>query len=115
MNTLAALMVLVACHPQQTSCLEEPVAVISYDSGAECRAALPREMDKARRMAKLVYGDCVPVSAELLAGRQIRRTIDPVKLSTLNNAPKATVAVKAFTSTPAEAESDPFETIDGDR
>ena len=113
MNTLAALMVLVACHPQQTSCLEEPVAVISYDSSAECRAALPVEMDKARRMAKLVYGDCVPVNAELLAGRQIRRTIDPVKLSTLNKAPKAGVAVKAFTAIPAGAGLGPFDTFDG--
>ena len=108
MNTLAALMVLVACHPQQTSCLDEPVAVISYASGAECRAALPSEMDKARRMAKLIYGDCVPVNAELLAGREIRRTIDPVKLSALTAPSKARVAVKAFSAAVMAPGAGPF-------
>lgn len=97
MNTLAALMVLVACHPEQTTCLEEPVAVISYDTSADCRAALPREMEKARQLAGLIYGDCVPVNAELLAGRQIRQTIDPVKLSALDGRAGETVQVRAFT------------------
>jgi hypothetical protein len=96
MNTLAALMVLVACHPEQTNCLEEPVVVISYDSSAECRAALPREMDKARRLADLIYGDCVPVDADLLAGRQIHQTIDPVKLSALDLPQSGAVTAKAF-------------------
>ncbi len=112
MNTLAALMVLVACHPQQTSCLEEPVAVISYASGAECRAALPSEMDRARRMAKLIYGDCVPVNAELLAGRQIHRTIDPVKLSALTATSRATVAVKAFSATTMKPGAGPFDSYE---
>lgn len=102
MNTLAALMVLVACHSEQTTCLDEPVAVISYRSGTECRAALPREMEKARRMADVIYGDCVPVNAELLAGREIRRTIDPVRLSALKAAGADSVAETAFT-TPAHA------------
>ena len=96
MNTLAALMVLVACHPEQTTCLEEPVAVISYDTSADCRAALSREMDKARRLADLIYGDCVPVDADLLAGRQIHQTIDPVKLSALDLPQSGAVTAKAF-------------------
>lgn len=100
MNTLAALMVLVACHPQQSSCLEEPVAVISYSSGAGCRAALPSEMEKARKMAGLIYGDCVPVDADLLAGREIRQTIDPVRLAELKTAVPAGVTAKAFVEDP---------------
>ncbi|GEO86201.1 MULTISPECIES: hypothetical protein [Alphaproteobacteria] len=96
MNTLAALMVLVACHPQTTTCLEEPVAVISYDTSAGCRAALPREMEKARRMAGLIYGDCVPVDPELLAGREIRRAIDPAKLLALDTGAQGKVSAKAF-------------------
>lgn len=94
MNTLAALMVLVACHSEQTTCLEEPVAVISYQTGAECRAALPREMQRAQRLTGVIYGDCVPVDAELLAGREIRKTIDPVKLSGL--AVEGSVTEKAY-------------------
>lgn len=94
MNTLAALMVLVACHSEQTTCLEEPVAVISYQSGNECRAALPREMQKAQRLTGVIYGDCVPVNAELLAGRHIRQSIDPVKLSGLGD--EGSVKEKAY-------------------
>lgn len=113
MNTLAALMVLVACHPQQTSCLEEPVAVISYASGTECRTALPSEMDKARRMATLIYGDCVPVNAELLAGRQIRRTIDPVKLAALAVPSQGTVEAKAFSAASVRPGPGLFDSYDG--
>lgn len=113
MNTLAALMVLVACHPEQTTCLEEPVAVISYDTSADCRAALPREMDRARKLAGLIYGNCVPVNAELLAGRQIRRTIDPVKLSALDGRTSETVAAKAFSAETAHVSQSPFDLYDG--
>lgn len=91
MNTLAALMVIVACHAQDTSCLEEPVAVISYETGQACRGALPQQMRKAERLAGVVYGDCIPVDAELVAGRDIHRSIDPAKLASLEkptDAPK---------------------------
>ncbi|EHS53332.1 hypothetical protein PDO_4262 [Rhizobium sp. PDO1-076] len=84
MNTLAALMVIVACHSQDTSCLEEPVAVISYETGQACRTALPQQMRQAERLAGIVYGDCIPVDAELVAGRDIHRSIDPAKLASLD-------------------------------
>ncbi|MCA1969542.1 MAG: hypothetical protein LDL42_10445 [Rhizobium sp.] len=115
MNTLAALMVLVACHPEQTTCLEEPVAVISYDTSADCRAALPREMDKARQLAGLIYGDCVPVNAELLAGRQIRQTIDPVKLSALDDQASETVQAKAFSANAARPGRTAFDLYEGNK
>lgn len=113
MNTLAALMVLVACHPEQTTCLEEPVAVISYNTSADCRAALPREMEKARQLAGLIYGDCVPVSAELLAGRQIRQTIDPVKLSALDGRTSDTVQAKAFSADATRPDRTAFDLYEG--
>lgn len=112
MNTLAALMVLVACHPEQTTCLEEPVAVISYDTSADCRAALPREMDRARQLTGLIYGNCVPVNAELLAGRQIRQMIDPVKLSALDGRNSETVAAKAFAADAPHGSQSPFDLHD---
>lgn len=85
MNSMAALLVIVACHPQDTTCLQDPVAVISYDTDDACYAALPRELKRARAMADVIYGDCFPVSADLVEGRSIRQTIDPGKLAVLDN------------------------------
>lgn len=84
MNSMAALMIIVACHPQDATCLEEPVAVISYQNDDACFAALSKELAHARTMTKLVYGDCVPVSSDLVAGKTIRQEIDPAKLVALN-------------------------------
>lgn len=82
MNSFAALMVIVACHSDASSCVEEPVAVISYADSKACRSALPGELVKAKRLAKIVYGDCVPVDPALLAGKpEIRKTIDPTRLA----------------------------------
>lgn len=81
MNSMAALLVIVACHPQDTTCLQDPVAVISYDTDAACYQALPTELRRARALADVIYGDCIPVSADLVAGRNIRQTIDPGKLA----------------------------------
>lgn len=84
MNSMAALLVIVACHPQDTSCLQDPVAVVSYDTDEACYRALPQELERARAMAEIIYGDCFPVSADLVAGREIRQTIDPRKLAVLD-------------------------------
>ncbi|MDZ7873776.1 MAG: hypothetical protein U5N27_11890 [Rhizobium sp.] len=97
MNSMAALMVIVACHPQDTTCLQDPVAVISYDTDEACYGALPKELKRARAMAQIIYGDCFPVNADLVAGRNIRQTIDPNKLAVLD-APVATAG-------PAEAQA----------
>ncbi|AOG10631.1 MULTISPECIES: hypothetical protein [Rhizobium/Agrobacterium group] len=97
MNSMAALMVIVACHPQDTTCLQDPVAVISYDTDEACYGALPKELKRARAMAEIIYGDCFPVSADLVAGRNIRQTIDPNKLAVLG-APVSTAG-------PAEAQA----------
>lgn len=49
MNTMAALLVIVTCHSQDTSCrLDEPVSVASYDDVTQCFMALPKELDQAR-------------------------------------------------------------------
>ncbi len=85
MNSMAALMVIVACHPQDTTCLQDPVAVISYDTDEACYTALPEELKRARAMAEVIYGDCFPVSPDLVAGRNIRQTIAPGKLAVLDN------------------------------
>lgn len=100
MNTMAALMVIVACHPQDATCLEEPVAVISYQSDDACFASLSKELARAKTMAQLVYGDCVPVDADLVAGKTIRQEIDPVKLAALKAAPAVPGAVEAQALTP---------------
>ena len=84
MNSMAALLVIVACHPQDTTCLQDPVAIVSYDTDADCYEARPEELRCARAMADVVYGECFPVSADLVAGRKIRQTIDPGKLAALD-------------------------------
>ncbi len=64
--------------------MKEPVAVASFGNRASCMAALPRELKKARRMTPVVYADCIPVQAELLAGRApIRQRIEPQRLAAL--------------------------------
>lgn len=84
MNSMAALLVIVACHPQDTTCLQDPVAVISYDTDSACFQALPKELQRAKAMADVIYGDCFPVAADLVAGRNIRQTINPEKLAALD-------------------------------
>ncbi len=83
MNSMAALLVIVACHPQDTTCLQDPVTVISYDTDTACYRDLPTELRRAKALADVVYGDCFPVSADLVAGLSIRQTIDPGKLAVL--------------------------------
>ncbi|MFN3319016.1 MAG: hypothetical protein ACK43M_09735 [Allorhizobium sp.] len=97
MNSMAALLVIVACHPQDTTCLQDPVAVISYETDQACYQALPEELRRARAMADIIYGDCFPVSADLVAGRDIRQTIDPGKLAALD--------APVVTAGPAEAQA----------
>lgn len=84
MSTLAALLVIIACHTEDAHCLEEPVTVISYESRISCEVALPVELDKAKLIAKVAYGDCIPVDPALLAGRSIRKSIDPQALAALD-------------------------------
>jgi hypothetical protein len=101
MNSMAALMVIIACHPQDATCLEEPVAVISYQNDEACFASLSKELAHARTMAKLVYGDCVPVSADLVVGKTIRQEINPTRLAALNVAAPVAGAVEAQALVPA--------------
>jgi hypothetical protein len=82
MNSFAALMVIIACHSDGSGCINEPVAVISYHTSGDCLAAMPQEVKKVQRLAKVVYGDCVPVDPALLAGKpEIRRSMDPQRLA----------------------------------
>lgn len=107
MDTLAALMILVACHPETTTCLDEPVAVISYQSTDECRTAMPGEIERAEKLAEIIYGNCVPVDPQLLAGRpQIHQTIDPVKLAGLSHGSTPSVNAQALADT--RTTTDPF-------
>ncbi|WP_113424397.1 hypothetical protein [Rhizobium cremeum] len=107
MDTLAALMVLIACPPDTARCLEEPIAVVSYHSTQECRLALPGETAKAEKLARIIYGNCIPVDPALLAGRpQINRTIDPARLAGLSKRGLPAVEAQALANT-AKAEG-PF-------
>ncbi|MDQ0456301.1 hypothetical protein [Rhizobium paknamense] len=67
MISFAAIMVVVACHPEQSSCVKEPVAVISYTNSAECRAALPDRLKALESYSLKMYGDCVPVAPDAIA------------------------------------------------
>lgn len=100
MSTLAALMVLVACHAENASCMQEPVAVVSFESRAACQTALPEEIRKAQKLTSLIYGDCIPVQPELLAGRApIRRSIEPDKLTALMQPSTSAVEAQALALT----------------
>ncbi|MGX5664435.1 hypothetical protein G6N76_22705 [Rhizobium daejeonense] len=114
MDTLAALMILVACHPETSNCLDEPVAVISYQSTDECRAAMPGEIERAEKLARLIYGNCVPVDPELLVGRpQIHQVIEPEKLAKLSRGARPVVNAQALADNRTMA--DPFALTRGRR
>lgn len=90
MTSFAALMIIVACHAESSACVREPVAVISYHDSKACRDALPGELVRAKRLTRLVYGDCVPVDPSLLAGREeIRRAMGPGEVSAALSALRA--------------------------
>ncbi|WP_027489050.1 hypothetical protein [Allorhizobium undicola] len=91
----AAIMVVVACHPQQSSCAKEPVAVISYESSAACRAQLPARLKALEAFSLKIYGDCVPVSAEAMAGRQLQKVMSDRQLQALAQESRANGRVKA--------------------
>lgn len=104
MNSMAALLVIVACHPQDTTCLQDPVAVVSYDTDTECYRDLPMQLRRAEAMADIVYGECFPVSADLFAGRTIHQTIDPRKLAALDlpTDPAGATEARALVPVPAD-------------
>lgn len=110
MSTLAALLVLVACHPDEGHCMKEPVAVASFVSRASCMAALPKELKKARRLTPVIYADCVPVQAELLAGRApIRQRIEPQRLAALLDDAEAKTSVPVLAVVAVQDAPIPYE------
>ncbi|QLF68380.1 hypothetical protein FE840_001775 [Peteryoungia desertarenae] len=104
MSALAALMVLVACHAEDTTCLEQPFLVASYVDADSCRAVLPSKIREARKVVDVVYGDCVPVDPELLAGRSIYRSIDPQALAQLEEPIRGDADLKAHAYRPNDGE-----------
>lgn len=97
MMSFAAVMVLVACQSDQTTCIQEPVVVISYADSKACRADLDREVRKAEKFAALIYGDCIPVDPALLAGRTaIRQEMSAEKLAALSPAKVSPVKGRAM-------------------
>lgn len=85
--SFAAVMILIACQADQTTCIQEPVVVISYSDSKACRADLDREMRKLENFSALIYGDCVPVDPALLAGRTaIRQEMSADRLAALSHA-----------------------------
>ena len=70
---------------------------IFYTDDALAKDWPAEELRRARAMADIIYGDCFPVSADLVAGRDIRQTIDPGKLAALD--------APVVTAGPAEAQA----------
>ncbi|BCH58168.1 hypothetical protein [Agrobacterium vitis] len=75
MMSFAAIMVIVACHPERTDCIDRPVAVIDYADANLCRADLPEKLRRLEGYALKMYGDCIPVAPSLLAGKTGIRSI----------------------------------------
>ncbi|MNL41491.1 hypothetical protein D3C87_1639010 [compost metagenome] len=70
---------------------------MSFHDTNICRAALPQELEKAQRLAKVVYGDCVPVDPALLAGKpEIRQSIDPARLAAVLSTARSGQTASAF-------------------
>ncbi|MBB4010636.1 hypothetical protein [Allorhizobium taibaishanense] len=69
MVSFAAIMVIVACHPERADCLKQPVAVINYGNLSQCQTALPVRLRQLDERTLKLYGDCIPVSADLVAGK----------------------------------------------
>jgi hypothetical protein len=69
MANFAAVLVIIACPAASTSCIKEPVRVISYESSFACRAQREGEIRKASRAGFVIYGECNSIDSDLLAGK----------------------------------------------
>ena len=68
MSSMAAILVVVACHTGSVECIHEPLRVVSYQSERECRVHLDREVRKYKKPGLEIYGVCNAFSKRLFAG-----------------------------------------------
>lgn len=66
MDTLAALMLLVGCNADLSSCTEVPVPSPVYASASACERALPMEMRFAATGDRRMIGSCTAVDEAAL-------------------------------------------------
>ncbi|MCM2294582.1 hypothetical protein NAC44_19825 [Allorhizobium sp. BGMRC 0089] len=111
----AAVMVILSC--QQAACGQTPLAVVTYADIHQCRSELPDRLRLYQNAAKPVlfhwrstshenysadeiYGDCVPVSPKLLAGRLGPQSVEsiaafrPMKLDQSHRSPGRAMALE---------------------
>lgn len=69
MVSFAAIMVIVACHSERADCMKQPVAVINYGNLSQCQTALPDRLRRLGGRTLKLYGDCIPVAADLVTGK----------------------------------------------
>ncbi|WP_139317466.1 hypothetical protein [Rhizobium oryziradicis] len=99
MGNFAAVLVLIACPASGTSCVNEPVRVISYDSAMSCTAQREDEIRKINIPGFKIYGECNSVNGDLLAGRpriDIKRPVEKPETRPLENEGSAPVRRRAF-------------------
>ncbi len=66
MEPIAALMLLVGCNADLSSCTEVPVPTPIYASASDCDRALPLEMRMAGTGDAQLLGRCTPVDRSSL-------------------------------------------------
>lgn len=68
MSSMAAILVVVACHSGSVDCIREPLRVVSYQSERECRVHLDKEVRKYKKPGLEIYGVCNAFPKRLFAG-----------------------------------------------
>lgn len=85
MGEFVAILILVACPVGTSTCIKEPVRVVSYDSSLECKANKEEEIRKAARPGFEIIGDCNAFNRNLLTGHihlNVTRNIETMKMET---------------------------------
>ncbi|THK37958.1 hypothetical protein EHS39_10685 [Ensifer sp. MPMI2T] len=65
MEHVAAIMVLVGCMQNTTTCREVPSPVVAFETLEECQALLPPAMEEVGKVFKTAYGECAVVDPAL--------------------------------------------------
>lgn len=99
MGNFAAVLVLIACPASGTTCVSEPVRVISYDSAMACAAQREDEIRKVTVPGFKIYGECNSVNGDLLAKRpriDIKRDVETTNPSRLERETLTPSSGRAF-------------------
>lgn len=99
MGSFAAVLVLIACPAESSTCFSTPVRVLSYENAETCRAQRETEMRKASRAGFEIYGECNSFDGDLMAGKpriDIKRNVTKLVGDTLNHNSAAALQKRAF-------------------